>query len=73
MFQYAPEVTASTKNNVSAAFLALKDLCRLPNGSKYIQSIDGGLNNSPEGRTKDMEVRVTSIDSYIAVKPTVSP
>lgn len=57
LFQYGPEITASTKNNVSAAFLALKDACRLPDGSRYVLSIDGGLNNSPEGLAKGMEVR----------------
>ena len=57
MFQYGPEVSTSTKNNVTAAFIGLKEACRLPDGSKYILSIDGGLNNSPEGHTKGMEVR----------------
>ena len=57
MFQYAPKVTAETKHHVSTAFLALKDACHLPDGSKYILSVDGGLNNSPEGHTKGMEVR----------------
>ena len=57
MFQYKSSVTATTKDNVSSAFMALKDACRLPDGSKYIVAIDGGVNNSPEGMTKGMEVR----------------
>ena len=57
MFQYKPAVTASVKNDISSAFIALKDSCRLPDGSKYILSLDGGLNNSPEGMTKGLEVR----------------
>ena len=61
LFQYAPEVTTSTKSNVSTAFLALKDSCRLPDGSRYILSIDGGLNNSPEGKAKGLEVRVSTV------------
>lgn len=61
LFQYAPSVTASTKNNVSSAFIALKDSCRLLDGSRYIVSIDGGLNNSPEGAGKGMEVSLFSV------------
>ncbi|EKM50331.1 uncharacterized protein PHACADRAFT_264944 [Phanerochaete carnosa HHB-10118-sp] len=56
MFQYAPDVSAATRQHVAAAFLALQDACRLPgSGARYIQSIDGGLNTSPEGHTKGME------------------
>ncbi|THG94524.1 hypothetical protein EW026_g6968 [Hermanssonia centrifuga] len=55
LFQYSPSVTASVKHDVSHAFMALKDTCRLPDGSKYILSIDGGLNTSPEEKTKGME------------------
>ena len=57
MFQYKPSVTDATKNEVSSAFIALKDACRLPDGSRYVISIDGGYNNSPEGMNKGMEVR----------------
>jgi len=55
MFQYHPTVSALTTNNVSSAFIALKDSCHLPDGSRYIVSIDGGRNNSPEGFGKGME------------------
>ena len=41
---------------MASAFMALKDGCRLPDGSRYIVSIDGGNNNSPEGLSKGMEV-----------------
>ena len=56
LFQFGPSVTSTTKSNVSSAFVALKDSCRLLDGSRYIVSIDGGLNNSPEGQGKGFEV-----------------
>ena len=61
MFQYKPTITTTTKNDVSSAFVALKDACRLPDGSKYVVSVDGGLNNSPEGKAKGMEVSCSSM------------
>lgn len=57
MFEYAPGVTAPTKANVSAAFVALRETCRLPSGARYILAVDGGPNSSPEGKTHGMEVR----------------
>ena len=56
MFKYPAGLSPATKSSVSAAFVGLKESCRLPNGSRYIQSVDGGLNNSPEGHTKGLEV-----------------
>ena len=56
MFRYQPTLSQSTKNDVASAFLALKDSCRLPDGSRYIVSLDGGSFASPEGRGKGLEV-----------------
>lgn len=56
MFRYQPTLSQSTKNDVASAFLALKDSCRLPDGSRYIVSLDGGSFTSPEGRGKGLEV-----------------
>ena len=58
MFQYALATPAAAKAEVAAAFLALKDVCRRPGGRKYILSIDGGPNISPENAGKGMEVRL---------------
>ncbi|KIP04700.1 hypothetical protein PHLGIDRAFT_182708 [Phlebiopsis gigantea 11061_1 CR5-6] len=55
MFEYAPGVTAPTKAAVSAAFVALRETCRLPSGARYILAVDGGPNSSPEGQTHGME------------------
>ncbi|KAI0825574.1 stress responsive A/B barrel domain-containing protein [Irpex lacteus] len=55
MFRYQPTLSQSTKNDVASAFLALKDSCRLPDGSRYIVSLDGGSFTSPEGRGKGLE------------------
>lgn len=55
LFKYAPHVAAEAKHEVAAAFLALKEKSRLPDGSTFIQSIDGGVNSSPEGLSKGLE------------------
>ncbi|GJE90439.1 stress responsive A/B barrel domain-containing protein [Phanerochaete sordida] len=55
LFQYAPDVSAETRQHVATAFLALQDACRLPGGARYVQAADGGANSSPEGRTHGME------------------
>lgn len=57
LFKYAPSTPPAAKAEVAAAFLALKDTCRLANQKKYILSIDGGSNISPENAGKGMEVR----------------
>ncbi|EKM50325.1 uncharacterized protein PHACADRAFT_214023 [Phanerochaete carnosa HHB-10118-sp] len=53
--KYAPHVSEEAKQDTAADFLALKDKCRLPDGTTYIQSFDGGPNNSPIGLEKGME------------------
>ncbi|KAI0690216.1 stress responsive A/B barrel domain-containing protein [Cytidiella melzeri] len=55
MFRYHPTLSVSTKNDVASAFHGLKDACRLPDGSRYILSLDGGSFMSPEGRGHGLE------------------
>lgn len=52
-FKYKPTVSPQTQNLVIKKFLQLKDQ-GLRNGSKYIQSIETGKANSPEGADQGM-------------------
>ncbi|KAL2672514.1 hypothetical protein Neosp_013226 [[Neocosmospora] mangrovei] len=49
-FQFKPDVTNDAIDKVSSKILALKDGCLHQESKKpYIQSIQGGADNSPEG------------------------
>jgi hypothetical protein len=63
LFKYKPTTTPVEKQWIATSFLGLKNTCER-DGSKYILSIDGGLNNSTEGKTQGMEVRVTAAASF---------
>jgi len=55
-FAYKPEVTASHRQEVASAFLALKDECKHPDTAEpYILSLVGGKDNSPEGLADGLE------------------
>lgn len=63
IFQYKSDATIGQKQDVSQAFLALRDTCLSPEhvnftsaGKPYIQSIRAGSNNSPEEAAKGYEV-----------------
>ncbi|KAF6806489.1 stress responsive A/B barrel domain-containing protein [Colletotrichum musicola] len=50
-FQFKELVPAEEIRAVCNAFLALKDQCIHPTSNKaYIKSVNGGLDNSPEGQ-----------------------
>lgn len=51
LFQFKPELGASTVDDACQRMLALKTKCVRPDtGKSYIKSLEGGKNNSPEGR-----------------------
>jgi hypothetical protein len=58
LFQYNEDTSAAEKAEIAAAFLALKDACRLKDGKKYILDIDGGVNHSPEDAGQGTEVSI---------------
>ncbi|CAO1616687.1 unnamed protein product [Sympodiomycopsis kandeliae] len=55
-FSYPTTTTESTRSEAYTKFLALKDECKLQNGSKYILNIQAGKKNiSPEGMGKGFD------------------
>ncbi|KZT55566.1 hypothetical protein CALCODRAFT_484660 [Calocera cornea HHB12733] len=55
LFALAPSSTAEAQQALAARFLALKDKCVKPDGSKYIKSLIGGKQTSPEGKGKGLQ------------------
>jgi len=55
LLRLTDEVQPEVAQDVYQSFLSLGDECRLIDGSKYILSIKGGKQNSPEGKGKGLQ------------------
>ena len=55
-FEYKQNILNSDRQLIASKFLALLDTCSL-HGKRYILSATGGVNNSPEGQNKGLDVR----------------
>ncbi|EIN14461.1 hypothetical protein PUNSTDRAFT_130090 [Punctularia strigosozonata HHB-11173 SS5] len=48
LFKFKPSVSRTEQEYLSQTLISFRDDCKLPDGSRYIISVDGGRNNSPE-------------------------
>lgn len=73
IFQYKIDTTVEQKQDISKAFLALRDTCLSPvhanftsPGKPYIQSIIAGSNNSAEEVAQGYEVSLSLDQDYLS-------
>jgi len=55
MFALSPTSSLQSQQDLAARFLALKELCTKPDGSRYIKALTGGRQTSPEGKGKGLD------------------
>ena len=65
-FKYKDTVTASERTIVHERFMALQDECITQTGVRYITSITGGENDSPEALAKGFHVRLSRLFCCVA-------